>query len=48
MPTWGILIVIVAIYLGLRDSIKERQAYLLVFGVVVLAVFYAALKQHTY
>jgi hypothetical protein len=48
MPNWGIVIVIAAIFFGLKDSIQERHGYMILFGLVVLAVFYAALKQHTY
>jgi hypothetical protein len=48
MTSWGILILAAAIFLGLRGSHDSRRKYALVGLIVVVAVGYAALRQHTY
>jgi hypothetical protein len=48
VTNWGILILVAAIFLGLKGSHDSRRKYAAVVLVVVVAVGYAALRQHTY
>jgi hypothetical protein len=48
MPSWGYLIVIAALYVGLRQSIPTRHQPFLICAIVVIAVAYAAVRQHAY
>ena len=48
MTAWGYLILIAAITIGLKGAGKRRNPYKTAFGIVVVAVLYAAVKQHIY
>jgi hypothetical protein len=48
VTNWGILILAAALFFGLKDSLTSRQRYGGVCAVVVVALLYAAFKQHTY
>jgi uncharacterized membrane protein YoaK (UPF0700 family) len=47
MTSWGLLILAAAVFLGLRRPVNAPNRYAVVFVVVVVAVFYAAVRQHT-
>jgi hypothetical protein len=48
MTSWGFIILVAAVFLGLKSSMSTRRRYTTAFMVVVVAVSYAALRQHTY
>jgi uncharacterized membrane protein YoaK (UPF0700 family) len=48
MTTWGALILIAAVFFGLRGSVNSRPKYAAAFAVVFAAVVYAAMRQHAY
>jgi hypothetical protein len=48
MTDWGCVILAAAIFLGLRRSPDTRAKYAAAFVIVVLAVGFAAVRQHTY
>jgi hypothetical protein len=48
MTSWGVFILVAAVFLGLKRSMGERQRYAAVVVVVVVAVTYAAVRQHAY
>ena len=48
MTGWGNLILVAAVFLGLKRSMDTRQRYAAVCVIAVVAVLYAALRQHTY
>ena len=48
MPNWSYLIVIGALVIGLRQSISPRNRPLAICTIVVVAVAYAAWRQHAY
>jgi hypothetical protein len=48
MPTWSFLIVASALFVGLKPSISARHRPLVVCAIVVVAVAYAAWRQHAY
>ena len=48
MTSWGLVILVAAVFLGLKRSMSTRRRYTIAFMIVVAAVGYAALHQHTY
>ena len=48
MPVWTYLILIGAVIVGLRRSMQARTGAMLVCGLVLVAVAYAAWRQHAY
>jgi hypothetical protein len=48
MTSWGLVILVAAVFLGLKRSMDERRRYVTAFVIVVAAVGFAALRQHTY
>lgn len=48
MTSWDFFILVAAVFIGLKRSMGERQRYAAVCVVVVVAVSYAALRQHAY
>jgi hypothetical protein len=48
MPNWGYLIVAGALFVGLRQSIPARHRPLWIGAIVIVAVAYAAVRQHAY
>lgn len=48
MPGWSYLIVAGALFVGLKQSISARHRPLAVCAIVVVAVVYAAWRQHAY
>jgi hypothetical protein len=48
MTDWGVLILVAAVFLGLKGTKDTRNKYTAVFLVVVAAVGYAAVRQHIF
>ena len=48
MPNWAWLIVVSALVVGLKQSISARYRPMLICAIVVVAVAYAAVRQHAY
>jgi hypothetical protein len=48
MTGWAYLILAGALFLGLKTSMTARYRYLAVCTLVVIAVSYAAVRQHAY
>lgn len=48
MTTWGAIILIAALYFGIKGPASTPRRYAPAFAVVVAAVLYAALRQHAY
>jgi hypothetical protein len=48
MTTWGLIILIAALYFGLKGSGNTRSRYAGAFAVVFAAIVYAAMHQHAY
>lgn len=48
MTSWELVILIAALVLGLKNSVQDGMRYGVVIGVVVLALAYAAYRQHIY
>lgn len=48
MTRWGLLILVAALFFGLKDSLTSRQRYGGICLVVGVAVAYAAHQQHIY
>jgi hypothetical protein len=48
MTSWGFVILAAAVFLGLKRSMTTRRRYTTAFVIVLVAVGYAALHQHTY
>ncbi len=48
MTTWGFVILIAAVYFGLKKPDNAPYRYASVFAVVVVMVIYAAMRQHAY
>jgi hypothetical protein len=48
MTSWGVVIIVAAMILGLKDNIREGTRYGLICGIVVFVLLYAAFRQHTY
>jgi hypothetical protein len=48
MPNWGYLIVVGALFVGLRQSISVRHRPFWVCAIVIVAVAFAAVRQHAY
>jgi peptide subunit release factor RF-3 len=48
MTSWGYIIMIAAVILGLRSAMDVRHRYRVAFMVVIAAVVFSALRQHAY
>jgi hypothetical protein len=48
MPSWSFLIVAGALVVGLKPSISARHRPLVICALVLIAVAYAAWRQHAY
>jgi hypothetical protein len=48
MTSWGVFILVAALFLGLRRPTDARHRYAAGVVVVLIAVLYAALRQHTF
>jgi hypothetical protein len=48
MTSWGWLILIGAVLLGLKRQMDTRHRYLAAFMIVLVAISWAALRQHAY
>jgi hypothetical protein len=48
MTSWGYLILVVAVFLGLHTAIQPKHRYVAMCVVVFVALSYAAVHQHTY
>jgi hypothetical protein len=48
MTSWGYLIMILAVALGLNRSLTSRHRYAVAIAGTIIFVLYAALRQHTY
>lgn len=48
MTKWGGVILFASLWIGLRGSLKERPRYAALGFIVLGAIAYAALTQHTY
>jgi len=47
MTSWGLFILVAALFIGLRRGKPTRQLYATAFTLVVTATIYAAVRQHT-
>jgi hypothetical protein len=48
MTSWGYLIIAGVLFVGLKNPATAKYRYLSVCLIVILAVSYAAVRQHTY
>ncbi len=48
MTSWELVILVAALVVGLKNSVQDGMRYGVVIGVVVLALGYAAYRQHIY
>jgi hypothetical protein len=48
MTSWGYIIIILAVVLGLNRSLQSRYRYGMAIAATIVVVLYAALRQHTY
>jgi hypothetical protein len=48
MTSWGYIIILIAVVLGLNRSLDSRYRYGLAIAATTVLVLYAAVRQHTY
>ncbi len=48
MTSWGVVILLAAVYFGLKRGLSDRHRYAAALAVVVFAVMYGAYRQHTF
>ena len=48
MTSWGYIIMILAVVVGLNRSLDPKYRYGLVIAATTVVVLYAAVRQHTY